>query len=79
MVGFLGEVSMGETLREKTFLTKRKKKKELKKEEESNGGYREDYSICSIYIIYNIWNDYVGKIIKLYFIYSLLLFSTLRK
>ena len=38
-MGFLGEVSMGETLREKTFLTKRKrkKKKELKKEEESNG------------------------------------------
>lgn len=42
---FLGEVSMGETLRGKTFLTKKKKKK-LKKEEESNGDYDTERTIA---------------------------------
>lgn len=44
-MGFLGEVSMGETLRGKTFLTKKKKKK-LKKEEESNGDYDTERTIA---------------------------------
>lgn len=43
-MGFLGEVSMGETLRGKTFLTKKKKK--LKKEEESNGDYDTERTIA---------------------------------
>lgn len=45
-MGFLGEVSMGETLRGKTFLTKKKKKKKLKKEEESNGDYDTERTIA---------------------------------
>jgi len=50
-VGFLGEVSMGETLREKTFLTKKKKMKKLKKEEESNGDYDTERTIAyALYI-----------------------------
>lgn len=43
-MGFLGEVSMGETLRGKTFLTMKKKK--LKKEEESNGDYDTERTIA---------------------------------
>lgn len=38
---------MGETLRGKTFLTKKKKKKKkLKKEEESNGDYDTERTIA---------------------------------
>lgn len=42
---------MGETLREKTFLTKKKKKKKLKREEESNGDYDAERNIAyALYI-----------------------------